>query len=568
MRAKCLGITALAFLAGAAAVSMVSVAAESASKSSNKDSNSFAIRHVDVFDGKTVKRGEDVIVKDGLIEAVGTRLPIPPGLAVTDGAGKMLLPGLIDAHVHSWLSSRSDALRFGVTTELDMFMDWHALADARAQRQSLVQTSKSDLWSSGTLATAAGGHGTEYGLKIPTLSEPGQAQAWVDARVAEGSDYIKIIIEPGSAKHPLPTLSPPIVSALVSAAHHDGKMAVAHVQNLESARIAVSAGVDVLAHVFWDQPADDAFIQAVRHKHVLVIPTLTVYSTAVCGPIAASLAKDPAVAPHLGKAQQDMLLAHDEDCSGNYLEMATANVRRLHQAGIPLLAGTDAGNPGAAHGVSLLGELELLVKAGLTPVEALAAATSGPAQRFGLKDRGRIERGQRADLLLVEGDPARDPAMLRHIAAIWMNGYPVNRDPSSQPEEPQSFAMKYQQLYQQVPGQPPEHKAATYTGQLNMAGSLEVKLAGDEPFKGPYQPVSPGEAPQGLAADLAKDWDMIDGAGYYEQHVKASSLYVRSLIVSGAGTSLATEIILDGKDGYTGVARDSRGNIYKVSFDE
>src|SRR5258707_1366630 len=100
---------------------------------------------------------------------------------------------------------------------------------------------------------------------------------------------------------------------------------------------------------------------------------------------------------------------------------------QLREVGARILAGTDAPMPGTAHGVSLHRELELLVHAGLTPLEALAAATSLPADAFGLHDRGRIAPGLRADLLLVEGDPGSDILATRHIRGVWKRGKPVHR---------------------------------------------------------------------------------------------------------------------------------------------
>jgi hypothetical protein len=117
------------------------------------------------------------------------------------------------------------------------------------------------------------------------------------------------------------------------------------------------------------------------------------------------------------------------DGAGKELLNAMAAVRLLRAAGVPILAGSDAPNPGTAHGVSLHRELELLVEAGLTPPEALAAATSVPARLFGLSDRGVVAKGRRADLLLVDGDPTRDITATRDIAAIWKSGVPVERKP-------------------------------------------------------------------------------------------------------------------------------------------
>ena len=106
---------------------------------------------------------------------------------------------------------------------------------------------------------------------------------------------------------------------------------------------------------------------------------------------------------------------------------AVETVRALKKAGVAILAGTDAGNPGTTHGASLHGELELLVQAGLTPAEALAAATSIPAKTFGLGDRGRVAAGLRADLVLVSGDPTVDITATRAIDGIWKQGVRFDR---------------------------------------------------------------------------------------------------------------------------------------------
>jgi len=560
MRAVLLGMTALL---GAIVVSGVSW---------GDDSASFAIRNVDVFDGSTLKRAQDVIVRDGLISAVGAHLAIPTGLAVTEGTGKTLLPGLIDAHVHSWGASRSDALRFGVTTELDMFMDWHALAAARTARQSLARTAGSDLWSAGTLATVPGGHGTEYGMEIPTLTAASQAQSWVDDRVREGSDYIKIILEPGFAQQPIPTLSPDEVAALIAAAHHDGKMVLAHVHTLSDARLAATDGVDALAHVFYDQQADDSFVKLARRRHLFVIATLSVWSTAGCGPMAQTLAHDAALQPYLTSEQTGMLGVTFGSCS-RALETALKNVRILHQAGVPLLAGTDSGNPGTAHGASLLGEIELLVQAGLTPVEALAAATSVPAAHFSLSDRGRIAPGKRADLVLIAGDPTREPAAIRHIAAVWKNGYQVERKPQQTAAAAVAGGFTVPAQFHPVHGplaaQSPVPDYAGHIVLRGTSGDLDVTV-GDEVFKGAWRAVAGGDAPAAAqatdaAATLPQDWDLIYGAGYYKAHVQGNRLFSRALLSGNTGATLTAEIIGE-NNSFTGAARDSRGNVYKVTF--
>ena len=110
----------------------------------------------------------------------------------------------------------------------------------------------------------------------------------------------------------------------------------------------------------------------------------------------------------------------------DFIHAQTA-VAQLHQAGVPILAGTDASNPGTAHGASLHRELELLVQAGLSPSDALAAATSVPARAFGLLDRGTIHPGKRADLVMVRGNPLLDITKTRDISRVWKAGVEVDR---------------------------------------------------------------------------------------------------------------------------------------------
>jgi hypothetical protein len=261
-------------------------------------SQTFFVRDVRVFDG------------DGLIARVGRHLTAPAGVTVVEGAGRTLLPGLIDAHTHSWGNARRDAVRFGVTTELDMFSDWHQIAAARRERESLAPAAVADLWSAGTLATVPHGHGTEYGMPIPTLTKPAEAPDFVAARFREGSDYLKIILEDGSAygQH-IPSLDAATVQALVAAAHTEHHMAIAHVATEHDAEVAVDAGIDGLAHVFLDRPASPAFIAAARAHGVFVVATLAVSAGIGGADGGRLLSEDARLRPWLTSAQRDSLRA-------------------------------------------------------------------------------------------------------------------------------------------------------------------------------------------------------------------------------------------------------------------
>ena len=391
----------------------------------------FAISGVRVFDGERMLPAANVVVRDGRIEAVGADVAIPAGIEVVDGAGRTLLPGFIDAHTHSWGDAQRDALRFGVTTELDMFGDWNRIPQLRAQRESFDATDQADLWTAGATVTTEGGHGTQFGFPVPTLAADGDAAAFVAARVAEGSDYIKLIVEDFSGHSDtrrLPTITPPQVAAAITAAHAQERRAVVHASLQADALHAVASGADGLVHIFHDEVATPAFAAAAREGDAFVVPTLSVIAGFAQAGDGAALASDARLAPWLTAGQRGALeAAFPGPPRAAPLDNALASVAALHAAGVDILAGTDAGNPGTAHGASMHAELALLVRAGLSPTAALAAATSLPARRFGLDDRGRIAPGLRADLLLVEGDPGSDIEATRSIVGIWKNGHAVAR---------------------------------------------------------------------------------------------------------------------------------------------
>jgi imidazolonepropionase-like amidohydrolase len=383
-----------------------------------------AITHVRAFDGERMLPDTTVLVDGDRIVAVGAGLAVSTGVEVVDGSGKTLLPGLIDAHVHAFnKAALEQALAFGVTTVLDMF----ASPDTTKQLRADPAMDHSDLRSAGILATAPGGHGTEYGFKIPTLSRPDEAQAWVDARVAEGSDYIKIVFDDGRAyRRKIPTLDTPTFAAVVNAAHKDGKLAVVHVGDYDHARLAIDNGADGLVHLFRDRAPDADFGVRVARQHAFVIPTIVV-SQGLYG-IKTMLGKDPAIAPLLDPRALANLAAGFPFRAVGEPDVIARAVAQLRDAGVAILCGTDAPNPGTAFGASMHEELALLVGAGLSPTAALIAATSAPAARFGLGDRGRIAVGLRADLVLIDGDPTTEIAATRRIAAIWRGGQRFDRD--------------------------------------------------------------------------------------------------------------------------------------------
>lgn len=393
--------------------------------------HSLLIRGVRLFDGSVSIAASDVFVKDGTIAAVGRRLEAAPEATIIEGQGKTLLPGLIDSHTHAFFREElRSAILMGVTTELDMFNDPLFVRDVK-NGEAASGPLMASLYSAGTLITAPHGHGNEYGYPIPTITGPEQAEDFVEARLAEGSDYIKVIYEDGSAWGvPLPCIARETLASVIQAAHKREVTVVVHISSLEQASVAIAAGADGLAHTFEDRPADQAFVARTAERGCFVIPTLTLLENATGVPSGRSLIPDPDVAPFLAPYdvyRLEMTFIPFPGLQKIDFQHALDTTRVLHRAGVPILAGTDAGNPGTAHGASLHRELELLVKAGLTPIEALAAATSVAAKAFHLFDRGRIAAGLRADLVLVDGDPTTDIRQTRKINRVWKQGVEVPR---------------------------------------------------------------------------------------------------------------------------------------------
>ena len=400
--------------------------------------SSYVIRNVRVFDGETVAERQTVVISQGKIAAIGgSTIVVPAGAQEVAGEGRTLLPGLMDAHVHlpifpatAVVEGLQQTLAFGVTTTVVMWGS-PSLTSQIKEFKAIDSLDMAAVISAGMGATAPGGHPTQMGgpAQMPTLSAPGDADAFVAARLAEGSEFIKIIyddVERFGQKRP--TLNEATVAALATAAHARGRIAVAHIGDEATARGAIAAGVDGLAHLFEGTTVSPDFGQFAAKHGVFVIPTLSILYSSCGTPDAPGLLKEADIMKFVKPRFRSFLEAPTPP-STLRCDAAPLAIRQLVAAGVPVLAGTDSPGPGTTFGASLHRELEHLVNAGLTPTAALASATSAIARAFRINDRGRIETGLRADLLLVEGDPSREIRATRNIVAIWKRGVLVQRTP-------------------------------------------------------------------------------------------------------------------------------------------
>lgn len=417
-----------------------------------------AIINARIFDGEQVIEARNVLIQGETIIAVGTN--IPEDAVIVDANHATLLPGLIDAHVHTSIGGLRDAVKFGVTTELEMNGDF--TERGRAIQLKNVEGA-ADVRSAGTAITAPGGHPDEllpdgdeipeFVLKeleklskedreamlaayahdheeVPQVTTVEEAIKHVHNQVENGADYIKIMIEEGTVMGApgLPVLSDEILKAAVEEAHKFDKIVIAHVLTARSSQTAIALGVDGLGHLFIDRPElTPDLVQSIADSGAFVTPCL-VLNSSILGNLASDLANDPRVHSKLSPEWIDILNSSFNTFPQGDMENSFKNVMDLHRAGVDILVGTDVSPVpvpnlgGLAHGASVHHEMQLLVQAGFTPIEALQSATSKPARRFGLHDRGRIAPGSRADLILVNGDPTSHISDTLSIESVWLRG--------------------------------------------------------------------------------------------------------------------------------------------------
>ncbi|WP_327140151.1 amidohydrolase family protein [Nocardia sp. NBC_01327] len=344
-----------------------------------------AVTGVRVFDGRELSEPTTVVI-DG--DVIGTD---PGGAELIDAGGAILLPGFIDAHIHlhgpQTLAQLAD---FGVTTGLDM-ATWPPERLEALRKES----GASDIRSAGTPLIGAGGmHARVPGMSdAAIITDAAQADRMVAERVAAGSDYVKIVLEAPGGGGP----DADVAAAVVRAAHARGLRVVAHAASLGAYLTGLDVGADILTHVPREAEVSAADVRRMAEQGGIAVPTIVMME---------------GIATALGVGGIDHCLA---------------TVGALHAAGVPVLAGSDSNDQIGVpfqpeHGAALHRELELLVAAGLTPAEAIRAATSLPAKHFGLTDRGVIAPGMRADLVLIEGDPLADIRATRAIARVWCAG--------------------------------------------------------------------------------------------------------------------------------------------------
>jgi imidazolonepropionase-like amidohydrolase len=428
------------------------------------------IRNADLFDGVAARRTprRDLLIENGRIVRIappGT-LARAAGMRTIDGTGQTVLPGLIDMHGHvgndsapPWLGGWPDPdrnlqsyLYCGVTTVLDP-ADLSSQAFTRRDDVARGKLLGPHIYAAGPMFTTPGGHPVvairalvPWWLRwyvLPRMARevatPDQARNAVDALAASRPDVIKVAIDavPGEG----PIMPAEVLRAIVDEARARGIRTVAHVGTVADALEAADGGVAAWMHGVYKERIPDELIPRFVAARIPYVATTTVfdsYADLYEGRREATPLEHETVPASI----LDAFSARPKDATPPGWEsfftqlVATRdarrdNVRRVHTAGVTVLAGSDA-QTGVFPGPGLHRELAALVQAGLTPAQALRAAT-GDAARFlasdGDPEFGVIAVGKIADLVIVEGDPTADIGAMSRITAVLLGGVPLERHP-------------------------------------------------------------------------------------------------------------------------------------------
>jgi imidazolonepropionase-like amidohydrolase len=374
-----------------------------------------AVVNAEIFDatGAAPYRGT-LVVENGRILAVGPKVKAPKGATIVDAKGEALIPGLFDVHTH-WTPNGvpdvtpkiADAYVAAGVTSVN---DFHQQPESFAPRRAWLGTLTAPHVNFVARISTPGGHGADWADQATTrwVDTPEGARAAVEAIAAYKPDAIKAFTDGwryGSAPDNT-TMDAWTLKALTDTAHKYGLKVLTHTVTVEQGKVAAASGVDVIAHSLQDAPLDADTIASIKASGLFYAPTLAVYEPVKPG------ARPPAD-PDSPRARQSRLK----------FGYALGNAKALYEAGVPLALGTDAGMTGTPHGSSTQRELELLVQAGLTPVQALTIGTAGSARAMNqLADRGTLEIGKRADFVLIAGKPWETIADARKVDRVFIDG--------------------------------------------------------------------------------------------------------------------------------------------------
>ena len=411
-----------------------------------------------VWDGTGAAPVQDavVVIKGDRIDAIGPRgsVTVPVDARTVDAKGKTIIPGLINMHGHvgmtkglkqgkenytkeNILAQLKQYARYGVTTVMSLGTDFEAMFELRGPAKS-DESPRATVFTAGRGFTGKNGYPAvlpgNAGIPVE-VDNVDEVKAHIQELAQQKVDMVKIWVDDHWGHYV--KIRPELYKAIIEEAHKNNLRVMAHLFYLGDAKSLVGAGLDGMAHSVRDREVDDALIKILKEKNSFAVATLTREESTFIYAEPPAFLDDPFFArwtdPEVIKALKDPAwgkkVKSDPDFPkyAGQLKMGQKNLKKLFDAGVKLAFGTDTGPPARFQGFFEHRELELMVQAGLTAAQALKIATLNTAECLRAeKDVGTLEKGKRADLIVLDANPLEDILNTRKINQVWIGGREVN----------------------------------------------------------------------------------------------------------------------------------------------